>query len=227
MTRFFISLSLMALLAFPALAKTPLKTEEAKVGYLLGLQFGSTMKAQGLEVDMEALKMGLEDGHQGSKPQIDQEEAKAVMDRFRKDMMGKMQAMQQKMAAENIATGEKFLKENKSKPGVKVTKSGLQYKVLTSGKGAKPSADSKVKVHYEGRLINGQVFDSSYKRGEPASFPLNGVIAGWTEALTLMTPGSKWQLYIPAKLAYGERGMGQTIPPNSVLVFDVELLEVL
>lgn len=227
MLRPILSLLLILTLAQPLWAATPLKSEEAKVGYLLGLQFGANLKNQGLNVDLNALKMGLDDGSQGKDPKISAEEAQEVMTRFRQTMMAKMKQMQERAATENLATGKRFLAANQKKPGVKETKSGLQYKVIKQGSGSKPSADSKVKVHYEGRLITGQVFDSSYKRGEPATFPLGGVIPGWTEALTMMRPGAKWQIYVPADLAYGERGMGKTIPPNSVLVFDVELLEVL
>lgn len=227
MLRPILSLFLVLCIAIPAMAAVPLKTEEAKVGYLLGLQFGANLKGQGLKVDLEALKMGLDDGTNGADPKISQAEAQKIMTRFRQTMMAKMKEMQSKVASDNLATGKRFLAANKKKPGVKQTSTGLQYKVIKKGSGAKPSADAKVKVHYEGRLITGQVFDSSYKRGEPATFPLNGVIPGWTEALTMMKPGAKWQIYVPAALAYGERGMGQTIPPNSVLVFDVELLEVM
>lgn len=133
---------------------------------------------------------------------------------------------QQQVATKNLSDGNAFLDSNSKKEGVKVLPSGLQYKVLKEGTGNSPKATDKVKVHYKGTLINGEEFDSSYKRGTPAEFPVNGVIAGWTEALQLMKEGSKWQLFIPSKLAYRERGSGPKITPNSTLVFDVELLEI-
>ncbi|OGG99720.1 MAG: hypothetical protein A2600_13930 [Candidatus Lambdaproteobacteria bacterium RIFOXYD1_FULL_56_27] len=225
MSRITLGLCLALVLSAPsAWAKTPLTTETAKVSYLLGLQFGTNLTRQGVELDLAAIAEGLQDGTKGVKPQLSEEEAAKVMNDFRQKLTAKMEAQRSKMAGENQKSGQAFLDKNKKEAGVKVTKSGLQYKVLTEGKGAKPKTDSKVKVHYEGKLTDGTLFDSSYKRGEPAVFPVTGVIPGWTEALGMMSVGSKWHLVIPAELAYGDRGMGGAIPPNSVLTFDVELL---
>jgi FKBP-type peptidyl-prolyl cis-trans isomerase FklB len=151
---------------------------------------------------------------------------KEVMMQFRQQLMQKVHAQAKVDGEKNAKSGETFLAENAKKEGVKTTASGLQYKVVKSGTGKTPKADSKVKVHYHGTLANGEVFDSSVERGEPVTFAVNQVIAGWTEALQLMKEGDKWQLVIPSKLAYGERGAGGKIGPNAVLIFDVELLEI-
>jgi FKBP-type peptidyl-prolyl cis-trans isomerase FklB len=149
-----------------------------------------------------------------------------VMQDFQKKMMAKQMAAREEGLGKNKAEGEKFLADNKKKEGIKTTASGLQYKVITAGTGKTPKATDTVKTHYRGTLINGTEFDSSYKRGEPAEFPVNGVIKGWTEALQLMKEGAKWQLFIPSELAYGERGAGRDIGPNSTLIFDIELISV-
>jgi len=223
-----LAVALMALFFFGSTtwAKSPLKTETEKVSYLLGFQFGSNLARQGIKLDLAAVAEGMSDGTSKANPKIDQKEAAQVMNNFRTKLMAKMKKAQGQAASENLKAGAAFLAKNKAQKGVHVTKSGLQYKVIKNARGVKPSPNDTVQVHYEGRLINGKVFDSSIKRGQPAEFPVGGVIPGWTEALQLMSVGSKWQLTIPAELAYGERGMGSAIPPNSVLVFDVELLKI-
>jgi FKBP-type peptidyl-prolyl cis-trans isomerase FklB len=154
------------------------------------------------------------------------EDMQAVMQSFQQTVMEQQQAKRQQAAGANAEAGEAFLNENKTKEGVKTTESGLQYKVITEGTGATPTETDTVVTHYTGTLINGEVFDSSYKRNNPATFPVNGVIPGWTEALQMMKVGSKWKLFIPSELAYGEQGAGANIGPNEVLIFDIELLEI-
>jgi FKBP-type peptidyl-prolyl cis-trans isomerase FklB len=184
------------------------------------------MKRQMIDVNDEILNAGIKDGLSGAKPRMTDEEVKEVMSTFQKDMMAKQAAVRKATGEKNAAEGKKFLEENKTKEGVKTTASGLQYKVLKEGTGTPPKATDTVKVNYRGTTIDGKEFDSSYKRGEPATFPVNRVIKGWTEGLQLMKPGSKYQFFVPADLAYGERGAGADIGPNATLVFDVELLEV-
>ncbi len=160
------------------------------------------------------------------KTTLSEAERKETLDNFRKEMMAKMESKQKTDGGKNLKEGEAFLAANAKKEAVTTLPSGLQYKVLKSGKGKSPKATDTVKVHYHGTLLDGTVFDSSVERGEPATFPVNGVIPGWVEALQIMKEGDKWQLTIPPKLAYGERGAGGKIGPNSVLVFDVELLSI-
>lgn len=200
---------------------SPLKTQKDKLSYAIGMQVGGTISRQGIEVDPNVLLEGLKDAMAG-KPIMTEEDVRATMMQLQSDMLAK-----QKQAGEaNKKEGEAFLAANKGKEGVITLPSGLQYKVLKEGTGPKPAATDTVLCNYRGTLINGKEFDSSYKRGEPAKFPVNGVIKGWTEALQLMPVGSKWQLFIPAELAYGERGAGADIAPNSTLIFEVELLSI-
>jgi FKBP-type peptidyl-prolyl cis-trans isomerase FklB len=199
-----------------------LKDLKDKASYSIGLNIGFTLKRQNLDLNSDAFMAGFKDATSGKKPLLTEQEVKDTMMAFEKEMQQKQEAAGQKSAAE----GEKFLAENKTKEGVKTTASGLQYKVLKEGSGAQPKGNDTVTVNYRGTLIDGTEFDSSYKRGEPASFPVGGVIKGWTEALQLMKTGSKYQLFIPANLAYGERGAGRDIAPNSTLIFEVELLDV-
>lgn len=197
-----------------------LESEEQRVSYGIGYNFGSNISKQNdFTLDRNALKSGMEDGLAGSKTRISEAEIQAAFT-----------SVQQRVVAANAAAGEKnlatataFLAKNKMRSGVTTTASGLQYEVITRGKGAKPKATDTVSVHYHGTLIDGTVFDSSVQRGEPATFPVGGVIKGWTEALQLMSVGDKWKLYIPSDLAYGPRANGK-IPPNSVLIFEVQLL---
>jgi FKBP-type peptidyl-prolyl cis-trans isomerase FklB len=203
-----------------------LKTEVEKVSYIIGTQIAGTFKTQDIEVNLDSLMLGLKDAMEGKELALGQDEMQQVYTLFQQQMRAKQAAKQAKEAAENLAAGTAFLEANKAKEGVKVLPSGLQYKVVTEGTGNTPTADDKVKTHYRGTLIDGTEFDSSYKRNKPAEFPVKGVIKGWTEALQLMKEGGKWELYIPANLAYGERGR-PGIPANSTLIFEIELLEIL
>ena len=219
----FILISAAFLLTLPLFAQEkspPLKDQKDKVSYSIGLNIGSNLARQNVEINPEAMIAGVKDAIAG-KPQLTQDQVKEVMTAFEKDMQAKQKAAGEKSAAE----GAKFLEENKKKEGVKTTASGLQYKVIKEGTGAQPKTTDTVKVNYRGTLINGKEFDSSYKRGEPATFPLNGVIKGWSEGLQLMKTGAKYQLFVPPALAYGERAVGPDLPANSTLIFEVELLE--
>lgn len=218
-----------ALLASQACAgekKMELKSEKDKVSYSIGLEIGNGFKRQSIDIDTEALASGIKDAISGEKPLLTESEVKEVMTAFQKDMMAKQETKAKVAAEKNSKDGEAFLAENKKKEGVKATASGLQYKVIKAGEGAMPKATDTVTVNYKGTLIDGTEFDSSYKRGEAATFPVSGVIKGWTEALQLMKVGSKWQLFIPSNIAYGERGAGGQIGPNATLIFEVELLSI-
>ncbi|MCD6187004.1 MAG: FKBP-type peptidyl-prolyl cis-trans isomerase [Desulfuromusa sp.] len=207
----------------PVSAEDQFKTKQEKLGYAIGMNIGTNMKQQKMDIDADQLAAGLTAVLKGEKTVLTEAEMGQVLAAFQQEMQLK------KMAdiATAAAKSEEYLIDNGKQDGVVILPSGLQYNVLQAGTGAKPAADSKVEVHYRGSLIDGTEFDSSYKRGEPASFPVNGVIAGWTEALQLMQEGAKWHLVIPADLAYGERGAPPMIPPNSTLIFDVELLKIL
>jgi len=198
-----------------------LNSDNAKVSYGIGTQFANDMKNRGMDVDMKAFNLAVEDVSKGKKNRLTDEELRTAFQKVSEEMIKK----QMDKAKENSKIGENYLQKNKGKEGVKVTASGLQYKVLKEGTGVNPKATDMVKVHYRGTLIDGTEFDSSYKRNQPAEFQLNQVIPGWTEGLQLMKVGSKYQLTIPGNLAYGERG-NQGIPGNSVLIFEVELLDV-
>ena len=192
-----------------------------KVSYSLGLSIASNLISSGVTtINAEAFIDGLNVVFSGKMPEIMPDEANNILQDY-------FDKLKQAKVKEAKAEGEKFLAENKKKEGVVALPSGLQYKILTAGNGPKPKASDTVKCHYEGRLINGTVFDSSIRRNEPAEFPVSGVIAGWVEALQLMPVGSKWQLYIPSELAYGTHGAGQSIGPNQTLIFDVELLAII
>ena len=203
-----------------------LTTNKDKASYAIGMSLGQNMKNDGADLDPDILMRGLKDGFSGSKPLMTDEQAKAAITAFRTEMMKKKEEEARKVGDANKQAGQQFLAANKTKEGVTTLPSGLQYKVLKQGDGPKPSATDTVVTNYRGTLLNGTEFDSSYKRGEPATFPVNGVIKGWTEALQLMPVGSKWELFVPADLAYGERSPGAEIGPNSTLIFDVELLSI-
>jgi len=210
-------------------AAKPLKAEDLndqkkKVSYAIGLDIGKNFKERSFDLDLDILFQGMRDAQGSGQPLLGAEEIQKVMNQFQQDMMKAEQQKKQAQAGDNKAKGEAFLAENAKKPGIQVTASGLQYKVISNGTGPKPKATDTVKVHYRGTLLDGSEFDSSYKRNQPAVFPLNGVIKGWTEALQLMNVGSKWQIFLPASLGYGEQGAGQVIGPNATLIFDVELL---
>jgi FKBP-type peptidyl-prolyl cis-trans isomerase FklB len=206
--------------------QAPLKSQKDKVSYIIGINIGTNMKRQSVEVDPDLLLKGLKDGLSGSKPLMSEEEMRTTMTAFNEEMKKKHDEEVKKAGEKNKEEGEKFLAANKKKEGVVTLPSGLQYKIITKGKGKSPNLNDTVTVNYRGTLINGEEFDSSYKRGKPATFPVKGVIPGWTEALQLMKPGSKWELFMPADLAYGARGAGNVIGPNSTLIFEVELLSV-
>lgn len=197
-------------------------TDEQIFSYGIGMQIGQSLTRQDFEVDQEALMLAIEDALNGKKPRITPEELKRVMEAEEK----KIADQQSSAGAANQKIGTEYLAENAKKDGVKVTDSGIQYRVLNEGSGAKPTASDTVTVHYRGTLINGTEFDSSYARGEPASFPVSGVIKGWIEILPMMREGDKWEVTIPSELAYGERGAGKSIGPNETLIFEIELLQV-
>lgn len=206
-----------------------LETQKDKVSYIIGQNIGRSFKQQGLTqdvIDLSTLRTGIEDALSGAESPITEEQMGEIMTEFQQEMTARTDSLNNAKGGENKAAGEKFLAANAQEAGVTVLPSGLQYKVLTEGTGKKPGLTSMVTVHYTGTLLDGTVFDSSVKRGQPASFPVNGVIAGWTEALQLMPEGSKWKLFIPADLAYGEQAAGPEIGPNSTLVFEVELIKV-
>ena len=204
---------------------TDLDTDEKKLGYIIGMDIGKSLREQGTGIDLDTLVDAIRATYNGEELAMTDEEAAAV----RKEYVEKRQAEQQQVTtaagADNLVEGQKFLAENKIKEGVQTTESGLQYKVLSMGEGAKPAASNTVKVHYRGTLLDGTEFDSSYARNEPISFALDRVIAGWTEGVQLMPVGSKFIFYIAPDLAYGEGG-GGPIPPNSTLIFEVELLDI-
>lgn len=203
-----------------------MQSDDQKVAYSIGLSIGTNFNNQGLELDPAFVNQGIVDAMSGNEPKLNEAEMQEVMMRFQQAQMEKMQAKQGEEASKNAEASAAFLAENATKDGVVTTESGLQYKVITEGTGAKPGPTDTVEVHYRGTLIDGTEFDSSYRRGETVSFPVNGVIAGWTEALQLMHEGAKYELYIPSDLAYGPGGTGGPIGPNQALIFEVELVSV-
>lgn len=205
--------------------KAELKVQKDSVSYAIGLDVGTTFKRQEITVNYDAFIQGMKDAADSGKRMMNEEQIAKTMMAFQQQMMAQAQEKMKGALEKNKKEGEAFLAENKKQPGVVTTASGLQYKVITMGKGPKPKASNEVTVHYRGTLLNGTEFDNSYKRGEPVTFPCGGVIKGWTEVLQLMPVGSKWQVWVPSDLGYGERSAGQ-IGPNSTLVFDVELLAI-
>ncbi|MBN2864706.1 MAG: FKBP-type peptidyl-prolyl cis-trans isomerase [Thiotrichales bacterium] len=211
--------------SYSAIAQaTDLKTNEQKASYTLGVDLANNFEKQGLKIDVEALTAGLQDAMNKKPMQITQAEMKEAIDSVKKQMMQKQLEARSEQAAANAKAGKAFLAENAKKDGVITTASGLQYKVINAGSGASPTEENKLTAHYEGRLLDGTVFDSSFERGTPLEFYMSNVIKGWQEALSLMKAGSKWEVYIPSELAYGEKGAGQRIGPNSTLIFTVELI---
>lgn len=209
-----------------------LKDQKDKVSYSIGMDIGRNIKRQNLELNVEALASGIRDILAGGQTALTEEQSREVMNAYRTEMQAKQQSQAKEQGEKNKREGEAFLAENAKKEGVKThqvklpsgTNAVLQYKIMTAGTGAKPTTNDTVITNYRGTLIDGTEFDSSYKRGEPATFPVTGVIKGWTEALLMMPVGSKWQLFIPSELAYGERGAGRNIGPNATLIFDIELI---
>jgi FKBP-type peptidyl-prolyl cis-trans isomerase len=224
-----ISLSVPALAADPPAGNAPkqeFKTAKDKASYAIGLGIGRNMKHEGLALELSKLISGISDGLKDATPQLTDAEMQSSLQDFQKELAAGRESETKVAGAKNKKEGDAFLAANKAKAGVTTTKSGLQYEILKAGKGQKPTKADSVTTHYRGTLLNGTEFDSSIKRGEPATFPVSGVIPGWTEALQLMPVGSKWKLYVPAELAYGANGAGPDIGPNSTLVFEVELLGV-
>lgn len=199
------------------------ETEAQQLGYIIGMDIGASLKQQGSDIDLNALFEAITAVYNGQEPALTPEEAASIRETFIAQRKAAAETQRQSAAATNATEGDKFLLENRTKEGVVVTESGLQYQVIELGTGPKPAATDMVKVHYRGTLLNGEEFDSSYARGEPISFQLDQVIPGWTEGVQLMPVGSKFKFFIPSNLAYGEAG-GGPIGPNATLVFDVELL---
>jgi FKBP-type peptidyl-prolyl cis-trans isomerase FklB len=213
-----------------ASAAAPLTTRKQKFSYALGMNIGNGLRQnltrQSVEFDASLAAQGFKDSLSGATTRLTAEQAQAVLKEVQEEVQKEQQAKLKEISDKNKSAGEEFLAANKSKEGVVTLPSGLQYKILTEGTGPKPAASDTVVCNYKGTLIDGKEFDSSYKRGQPATFPVSGVIKGWTEALLLMPVGSKWQLFIPPNLAYGERGAGAEIPPSATLIFDIELVSI-
>ncbi len=203
-----------------------LKSDKERISYSIGMDIGGNLRRGAVEVDPEMLAKGLKDSYGGGNTLLTEEQARQEIEDFQKTLMARKAEKMRILSEKNKADGEKFLAENAKKADVKSLPSGLQYREISPGTGKSPKATDTVTVHYKGTLIDGTEFDSSYKRGEPATFPVSGVISGWTEALQLMKVGAKWQLFIPPTLAYGERGAGRDIGPSATLIFDVELISV-
>jgi FKBP-type peptidyl-prolyl cis-trans isomerase FklB len=206
--------------------KTVLKTQKEKLSYSIGMDMGKNFKKQEVDIDINLLAQGLSDTLKGKKTLLTDDQIKEVFSTFQKDMQVKQTERMAKATEKNKKDGDAYLEANKKKDGVITLPSGLQYKVLTAGTGETPKLTDTVTTNYRGTLLDGTEFDSSYKRNQPATFPVNGVIPGWTEALQLMKVGSKWQLFIPSNLAYGAQGAGQTIEPNATLIFEIELISI-
>ncbi len=228
MNRFFVliapALTLICAQAFSQ--QTTLANEKEKVSYSIGLNIGLNLHEQEVDIDLNILSKGIQDGLSGSTPALTEEEIRNVLTGLQKQIVDRQETRRKTLAEENLKAGETYLTENGKKEGIVTLASGLQYRVMTEGTGVKPKAEDTVVTHYKGTFIDGKQFDSSYDRKEPATFAVNGVIPGWTEALQLMTVGSKWQLFVPGKLAYGDKGFQNAIPPNSVLIFEIELLSI-
>lgn len=221
-----LSLSLYSCSNQTGTTKKKLETPKDKFSYAIGLELGVSLQKKKEEIDLAVVFMGMRDTLEKKGNRITAEEAQVIKKESFQRLREKQMAEQKVKAEENKKASETFLTENKSKEGVVTTESGLQYIVLKEGSGQKPKETDKVKVHYAGTLIDGKEFDSSIKRGHPAEFKVGGVIKGWSEALQLMKTGSKYKLFIPPSLAYGERGQGSGVPPNATLIFEVELLEI-
>jgi len=228
LSRSFATVALCAI-ALPAFADDarPLVTDKDRTSYAVGIAFGRSMIQQGPgELNLDLVVKGMSDAFKKNSLQLSEAEYRAIYAAFQKQIIGKMGHARQVAALENQQAGNKFLEENRSKPGVVQLPDGLQYKVITEGNGPKPVDDDTVTAHYRGTLIDGTEFDNSYKRSAPAQFALRGTIAGWREALKMMPVGSKWEIYVPAELAYSKQGAGNSIGPNATLIFQIELLAI-
>ena len=203
-----------------------LKTDMDKLSYSIGSDLGKNFKRQGIDVNAMIMAKGIQDGMAGGTLLLTEQQMKDVLSKFQKDLMAKRTAEFNKKSEENKTKGEAFLSQNKAKPGVVVLTDGLQYKIIKAGTGDKPAKEDTVTVEYTGKLISGEVFDSTEKTGKPATFKLSQVIPGWTEALQLMPAGSTWEVYVPANLAYGSRSVGGPIGPNEALIFNIHLISV-
>jgi FKBP-type peptidyl-prolyl cis-trans isomerase FklB len=207
--------------------KVALKDTSEKASYAFGIKLGQQLRESPTEIDLQAFQAGVDTAYHEKKPLISSQEMTQAIGEFQRQQAADLQKKQQQTAQENAAASAKFLAENKQKPGVITLPSGLQYKIIKPGRGPKPTADDQVEVNYKGTLPDGTVFDSSYQRGQPATFGLSSIIPGWSEALKLMPQGSEWRIFVPANLAYGARGAGSAIGPNQALVFDIDLLKVI
>lgn len=224
MLRLKTALAVIMLLPLAAESAKGLETLDQKASYSFGVDFARRFESQGIELDIPALNRGIRDAASGKKLAFEDGEMSQFKAEYTELLRARLLKEQEAIAAKNLEEGKKFLTENATRPGVVTTSSGLQYKVITSGDGNTPLLDDTVTTHYRGTLIDGREFDSSYSRGQPASFPVKGVIKGWTEALQLMKVGDKWELYIPSELAYGAARRSELIQPNSTLIFELELL---
>ena len=225
--RWILTAAIMLLPAFAAAQEAPaLKTDKEKLSYAMGMDLGGQLKAQGVEIDPNLFAEGLKTVLAGGKTLMTDAEAKAAISQLQMARVAQQTAALQASGAKNKSEGDAFLAANKAKDGVVTLPSGVQYKVLSAGTGPKPTLEQTVVCQYRGTLIDGKEFDSSYKRGQPATFPVKGVIKGWAEVLQLMPVGSKWQVFIPPDLAYGTRGAGADIGPNSTLIFEIELVAI-
>jgi len=204
-----------------------MKTRVDSVSYIIGYDLGQNFKSQSIEINPEVMLAAILEGMKQSKQLISNQESEKVLAAYVDEIQKKKQTEQSDQIKKTKQEGEAFLIANKTKPGVKTTTSGLQYKVIREGTGASPKPTDKVMVHYAGKLVNGTKFDASYDRGTPAEFPVNGVILGWQEGLLLMKEGGKYELYIPSELAYGDTGAGESVPGGAVLIFEVELIKVI
>jgi FKBP-type peptidyl-prolyl cis-trans isomerase FklB len=219
----------LCLAAFPALAQEapPLGNDKERTSYAIGIAFGRSLIQQGTnEVNLDLVVRGMSDAFERKKLQLNEAEFRSIYAAFQKQAIGKMSHARQVVALENQQAGQKFLEENKSKPGVVQLPDGLQYKVIKTGTGPTPTDEDTVTANYRGTLVDGTEFDSTFKRNQPATFKMRGTIAGWREALKLMPVGSKWEIYVPAELAYSKQSVGNTIGPNAALIFEIELLSI-
>ena len=216
----------LATVSLQAEDKSDFKDQKEKLSYAYGLNYGQAFKRQESDIDPDVVAKAIKDVLAGVTPRLSEKEARETIMAYQKEMRAKQEEKNKVLAEQNKKDGAAFLAENAKKEGVKVTPSGLQYKILTEGTGEIPKSTDSFSTQYRGTLIDGKEFDSSYKRGQPASFAVTGVIKGWTEALQMMKTGSKWQLFIPSDLAYGDRGTGRDIPPGAALIFEIELVSI-